>query len=172
MFAFISLLHLNVCQAQSAIDYTQVGLMKADYDHRAVLYFRNSQKAAVAIFGPPSSRSTYYSEMDNINLDVLNYGNNKLYFDSEGLVMYEILSPAIAVGKNYATSFRVGNNRGVNAVFHGLSVDPIPHNTVNMSYNACAVAAIKSGDTVLDYGVTVLFDANGNAFSISLDATN
>ncbi|MBH8567327.1 hypothetical protein KB206_00410 [Microvirga sp. STS02] len=163
---------MGMCRAQDFIDYTQVGLMKADYDHRAVLYIGNTQKAAIAILGTPTSQSTYFSEIRNVNLTVLNYGASKLYFDADGLVLYDIADASIAVGKNYATSFRVGTNRGSNSVFHGLAVKATAGKSRNLNYGAIALASLKSGGDVLDFGVEVLFDGSGNVFDICLLETN
>jgi hypothetical protein len=172
LFLLSNLFALSICRAQAIVDYAQVGLMKADYNHRAVLYIGNSQKAAIAILGPPSSRSTEYSEMDNTNFDVFNYGSSKLYFSSDALVTYDISTPTIAVGKNYASSFRVGNNRGTGSTFYGLAVKTTPDTSGNFNYSSIALAGLKSGGTGLDNSIRVLFDANGNVYNISLTITN
>lgn len=172
LLLLINLFALGRCKAQDLIDYKQVGLMKANFDHRAVLYIGNSQKAAIAILGPPSARGTYYSEIRNTNLTVLSYGNSKLYFDSDGLVLCDILDPTIAIGKDYATSFRVGSNRSGSSPFHGLPVSTTPGKSRNLNFSAIAFAGLKSGGTALDYGVEVLFDASDNVFNICLLETN
>ncbi len=172
LLVLINILALGVCHAQDMINYAQVGIMKADYDHRAVLYMGNSQKAAIAILGNPTSRSTYFSEIRNVNLDVLTYNNNKLYFDATGLVLYDIVDATIAVGKNYANSFRVGTNRGGGSTFFGLPVNTTSGKSRNIIYSAIAAAGLKSGNTPLDYGVEVLFNTNGDAFNICVLETN
>ena len=171
LLLLINLFTLHVCRAQE-VDYVQVGIMKADYDRRAVLYLGNSKIKAEAILGPPTTKSVYYSEMDDTNLDLWTYGSNKLYFDAKGLVLYHIADPTIAIGKSYATSFKVGTNRGVNATFHGMPVDVNPGKSQGLSYNSIALAGLKSSKTPIDWAVEVLFDANGNVFRTSVILTN
>ncbi|RZJ87303.1 MAG: hypothetical protein EOO60_12345, partial [Hymenobacter sp.] len=166
LLLLLNLLALGICQAQDVVDYVQVGLMKADYDHRAVLYLGNSKKAAAAVLGTPSSQGTYYSEMDDVTLDVWTYGNSKLYFDSHGLSAYDIVDPTIAVGSGYATSFRVGSSLGGSpSSFYGLAVNTTPGTSRNLPYDAIALAGLKSGDTFLSNGVEVLFNASGTIFN-------
>lgn len=173
LLLLINLFGLGICQAQDLVDYTQVGLMKADYDHRAVLYLGNSKKAALAVLGNPSQQGTYYSEMQDITLDVWTYGNSKLYFNADGLTAYDIIDPTIAVGNNYANSYRVGGSLGgATTSFHGLTVETSSGTSRNLPYSAIALAGLKSGDTILNNGTEVLFNASGTIFNICLNNTN
>lgn len=48
------------------------------------------KSTAIAKFGPPSSTKTQYSDFDEANMDVLVYGNSKLYFLNNKFISLEI----------------------------------------------------------------------------------
>ena len=168
------------------LDYTQVGLMKADYDHRASLYLSGSRSMATAALGSPTAVTSEFSEVDDKNIEVWQYNACKLYFVDDALTSYELKDATLAVGQSYATAYKVGSpmpsrqvrvpdtDGGVRGGYHYEDVYSFPGHTLNnrpgksrnLNYTFLASAYLQSGSTPVDGFSEVLFNSFRNITNI------
>jgi len=172
-------------QAQN-IDYTRAGLMKADYDHRALLYLSGSRSMATAALGSPTSVTTEFSEVDDKNIEVWQYNACKLYFVADALVAYELSDATLAMGLSYSNSLKVGSpmptrqirvpdtEGGVRGGYHYEEVESLPGyslsaragKTRNFNYAVMGSAYLQSGTTPVDGFSEILFNSARTIFNI------
>jgi hypothetical protein len=172
-------------QAQN-LDYTRVGLMKADYDHRALVYLSGSRSMATAALGAPTSVTTEFSELDDKNTEVWQYNASKLYFVDDVLVAYELRDATLAMGQSYSTSLTVGSpmptrqirvpdtDGGVRGGYHYEEVESLPGYALsartgksrNLTYAVMGLAYLQSGTTSVDGFSEVLFNSSRRVLNI------
>lgn len=172
--------------AQTTIDYTQVGLMRADYDHNAVLHLGDTRDAATAALGAPTAVTTQYSEVNGKDMVVWSYNTDVLYFIDDALVSYDVHDAALAVGQSYSTAFKVGDlmpsrdirvpdtSSGVKGAyttktvysFGSFDLTQRPGKSRNLGYAFIGFANLSSNADALDAFSEVLFNSNRKIFNI------
>ena len=167
--------------AQAATtDYTQLGLMRANYDHSAVLHLGDTRDAATAALGPPTAVTNQYAEVNDKNIVVWSYNTNVLYFIDDALVSYDIHDATLAVGQSYSTAFKVGDpmpsreirvpdtSSGVKGAyttktvysFRTFELTQHPGTSRNLGYASRGFAYLSSNADALDAFSEVLFNSN------------
>lgn len=145
--------------------------MKSDFDHKAVLYLGNSKKTALTILGPPTGKSVFSAEMLNVDYDVWEYGASKISFLNGEFVEFEINTPDLAVGKNFASAIKVGRPFS-SSIIGSYIVENNAGVSRNISYGSIAYTGIKNGTRFTDYAIEILANSSGNIFNIKLLRAN
>lgn len=154
------------------------------------LFFGESRTMAIQKLGKPTRVSKEFVEIEGDTAVVLHYSRSKLYFLHNELTDFELRDCTLAFGKNKQI-FRVGDKLTIvretssaggltkrdqyllnNSPMMDLMVDNKAGKSMNVNYTRIAHNSIRHGDTNTDAEFEVLFDANDNVISISVNQTN
>ncbi|GGB97307.1 hypothetical protein GCM10011325_25800 [Dyadobacter sediminis] len=158
-------------QAQNpVIDVRQIALISPVIKSEGLL-LGGSFAECITTLGKPDSISDVYSEMDEDTLKLYSYGKCKLYFLKGKLDAWHLLDDKIAVGQANGRMFKVGDQlkptTGKPMDFQGFAITHYDGESQNMRFKSASLNWIKSGETQLDCILELLFDSEGNLFSIS-----
>ena len=192
MFAMFTLLALTLnglrfAQAQTTlIHYNQLGVMKASVDTGSRVYLGDATERAQQVLGPPTRTDSYFAEIDNKTAIRWHYNNCHLTFVDNRLVLYDLNDATLAVGRDFANSFKVGNPIGYRIVrvpgptrdapttttredyFYGYDFTASPGTSRNIPYALVSTLMLRNDLHEVEGYFEVLFNSQKRIVNIHL----
>jgi len=178
---------LRPAQAQTTlVHYQHVGVMKSSVDTGLRVYLGNAMERVKQVLGTPTRTDTFFAEMEEKTATRWYYNNCQLTFIDGRLVLYNLKDATLAVGRNFATSFKVGDLMGHRNVrvpgptrdapwttrevdyFHGYQLQNTPSKSRNIPYAISTTLGLRDDNSTFEGHFEVLFNDRKRIININL----
>lgn len=190
IFALLTLLVLGVLRPARAqatlVHYNALGVMNASANTGSRVYLGDATARAQQVLGPPTRTDSYFSEVDNKTAIRWYYNNCHLTFIDDKLVLYDLNDATLAVGRDFATSFKVGNRIGSRIIrvpgptrdapwdtreedyFYGYKFTASPGTSRNIPFALVSTLELRNDQQTFEGYFEVLFNAQKRIVNIHL----
>ena len=168
---FLIIFLLNQVGYAQVFDLNNVVLFKTGTSSKGLIWGQSTSIECEELFGKPTSKESFYSEMDEDTLQLYKYGKNELYFDKGVLRIFDLVDALMSIGDSKGNTFKIGDmlkiKNGVKT-FAGFRINDKHGNSRNLNYQGSIFLNLKRKNIVMDSGIEFLFDTKNTLFSIAL----